>query len=159
MQLSIPWLPLEIVVRRRPMPRTQVRIRDLMILTLLVAAGIYTWQNDDRRAKYQSLHSFHDGQERQTDWTRNVARMSATQFAREAERKDGEANLAEQSGNRATAKDLRREATDLRTVSDNQKSNFERLMRKAGYHRSLSAKYLAATYRPWVPLLPDPAAP
>lgn len=158
MRLPIPLMPIEIVVQRRER-RFKVRVRDLMILVLFVAIGIYAWQDDARRERYRTLARNH---------TQGVARASSLHLnlsyrAESLEEKavncDVQAAESTLGGDLEGASRLAREAVDYRIVATNMRSELPSLARQLSYHTSLMQKYKVAVVRPWRPLWPDPSEP
>lgn len=156
MRLIVPFVPLEVEVRRRPLGRPTWRVRDLLVLVLLVAIGLHLAQSSARRRTYRALADLHARRATEAFWADDQTRNSLAVYAAKARAAESDAR---RSDDPRDAERSRRLARELYAIVATQRESLPGLRKRRAYHEGLSAKYHSAAERPWLPLWPDPPAP
>jgi hypothetical protein len=148
MVFSLPFLPVEVIVRRRSTEPTRWKLRDAMIAVAVLALAlglcihVAGLGDRSRRLRAQSEHyAYLAIQDRALGGRSLITASMAEQWSR------------------AAASSQPRLAADHATTATRLKESSVHWYRRAEYHDRLSRKYRHAQKYPLLPVWPDPPEP
>lgn len=160
MTLSLPMVPWEVVVRRRPPRSNRVSLRGAMAMVAVAAvltwAGLLVWRLDDRRAAFGHAVFKHDQRAREASFS--LTSISTTVEHAEVDAEDLLAE-ADWSDDPKLAANLRARAADRLKSAANFRPMIAAADGRRAHHRRLEAKYRRAADYPLLPVWPDSTSP